>query len=247
MSDLEFQHELSPDQLSEALSLLENTAGAKPRELHSGEEANSKPDQADASVAEQDRFPIAQDPKQRPKHLNQAALRFCGLGIAAAAALTVLSWSESMPVPPSGQRIVYEQLPNELRAPLVMDASAARPASNSSSDGSPGGSERQPSEPTAAATGPGDRLNRDDARTAVQDAANSPEAASDVAETVTPAVISKGTSQRHERRGQKPKEARRRPRIVRVAKIDRSECPLFACLVWQPQHVFYEPPRNAIQ
>jgi hypothetical protein len=37
MSDLEFQRELSPDQLREALSLLDRAAGVKPQNLLVGD------------------------------------------------------------------------------------------------------------------------------------------------------------------------------------------------------------------
>lgn len=230
MSELEFRHELTPDQLSEALSLLEN--------------ANSKPEQAAANEAEPDRFSAAQDPAQRLKQLNRAALRFCGLAIAAALALTLMSWGESRPVPPSGQRIVYAQLPDELWPPPAKDAS--HPAPRAPLDISPGGSTRQPSEPTIPDSRPGD-ANRADAPPTVKDAANVPTAASDAAETATPTATGKAKSRRHESRGQKPGEARRRSRNARVAKIDPGECSVFACFVWQARHVFYEPPRNVTQ
>ncbi|HEY1261671.1 MAG TPA: hypothetical protein VGF34_20670 [Stellaceae bacterium] len=246
MSELEFQHELSPDQLSEALSLLENAAGAKPRESNSGGEAHSNPDRANADAAEPDRLSAAQDAKRRLKQFNRAALRFCGLGIAAAAALMLLSWIEGVPVAPPGQRVVYAQLPNELWTPPAKEAADTRPAADSPSIKAPRGSEPQPAAPTVAGPDP-EEASHDHSPNSVKDAANIPDAASDVAETATPAMADNGKSRRNAWKGQRPKDARRRLRLARIAKVNRSECLLFACLVWQPQHAFYDPPRNLTQ
>jgi len=77
MSDLEFQRELSPDQLREALSLLDRTAGMKPQnlqvgDLSSAEEGDPGADEACETVATQDRLPAVEDLQQRTKHLNLA-------------------------------------------------------------------------------------------------------------------------------------------------------------------------------
>ena len=93
MSDLEFQRELSPEQIREALSLLDSTAGAQNQNLRSGdlspaEEVNLEPDQSSTTMAAQDRPPAAEDPQQRRKHLNVAVV-FSGIGIAAAGALVM--------------------------------------------------------------------------------------------------------------------------------------------------------------
>ena len=56
MGDLEFQRELSPDQLREALSLLDRAAGVKPQnlqvgDLSSAEEGDPGADEACATMA----------------------------------------------------------------------------------------------------------------------------------------------------------------------------------------------------
>ena len=104
MSDLEFQRELSPEQIREALSLLDSTAGAKNQNSGIGdsrpaEEVNPEPDQSSTTMATQDRPPAAEDPQQRKKHLN-LAVAFLGIGMAIAGALALLSWPESVPPPP---------------------------------------------------------------------------------------------------------------------------------------------------
>jgi len=75
MSDLEFQRELSPEQMREALSLLDRTAGAQDQNLRienlsPAEEVNPEPDHSSTTMAAQDRPPAAEDPLQRKKHLN---------------------------------------------------------------------------------------------------------------------------------------------------------------------------------
>ena len=61
VSDLEFQRELSPEQIREALSLLDGTAGAQDQnlrigDLSPGEEVNLEPDQSSTTMAAQDRL-----------------------------------------------------------------------------------------------------------------------------------------------------------------------------------------------
>ena len=85
MSDLEFQRELSPDQLREALSLLDRAAGMKPQKLQVGdlssaEEGDPGADEACATMARQDRLPAVEDFQQRTKRLNLVVVTFCGLG-----------------------------------------------------------------------------------------------------------------------------------------------------------------------
>ena len=143
MGDLEFQRELSPDQLHEGLSLLDGRAGAKIKNLQAqdlsvAEEVDPGAGQVSAPVAAQDRFVAAEDPNKR---LNRAAIAFCGLGIAAAGTLALLLWSEPPPTPPSLPGIAHEQASNEPPAQLVKDAPTALPAANSSPDHSPGGSQ----------------------------------------------------------------------------------------------------------
>ena len=88
MSDLEYQRELSPDQLREALSLLDSTAGAKKLQfgdLNPAGEVDPGAHQVSASLAAQDLL-SADGPVHRTKHLN--LIVFWGLGIAAAACAT---------------------------------------------------------------------------------------------------------------------------------------------------------------
>ena len=77
LSDLEFQRELSPEQMREALSLLDGTAGTQDQTvqieyLRPAEEDNPEPDQSSTAIPTQDRPPAAEDPQQRRKHLNLA-------------------------------------------------------------------------------------------------------------------------------------------------------------------------------
>src|ERR1700739_4976362 len=103
MNDLEFQRELSPEQMREALSLLDSTAGAQNQtvqieDLRPAEEVNPEPDQSSTTMPTQDRPSAVEDPQQRRKHLN-LAVPFFGIGIAAAGALALWSWWESVPLP----------------------------------------------------------------------------------------------------------------------------------------------------
>jgi hypothetical protein len=83
MSDLEFQRELSPDQLREALSLLDRAASMKPQnlqvgDLSSAEEGDPGADEACATLATQDRLPAVEDLQQRdeaPKSSRRHLLR----------------------------------------------------------------------------------------------------------------------------------------------------------------------------
>ena len=232
MSDLEFQRALSPDQMREALSLLDGTARAKLRNVQVGdfspaEEVGSGADQASTTTATPNRLPAAEDAHQRRKHLIPV-LAFYGLGIATAAALTLLSWSERALTPPALPGIAGETLPNPQPAQLVKSASPAL-AANAPPDQSSGGAERGPHQ------------------AAVKDAANSANA--------IPYAWD-------ERANRKPKEAWWRTRAVRVAEakkrfwrrhwqaraeINRRECFFFVCLPWQTQRVVYQPPRNLTQ
>src|SRR5437899_11815731 len=151
MSDLEFQRELSPDQLREALSLLDR-AGIKPQNLQGGdlrsaEEGDPGADEACATMAPRDLLPAVEDRQQRTKHQNLVFVTFCGLGIAAAATLTLLSRSDPALTPPSLPGIAHEQLPNQSPGQLVNSASPALPVAHSPPDQGPGGSEQRPSTP----------------------------------------------------------------------------------------------------
>src|ERR1700739_4020876 len=106
MSDLEFQRALSPDQMREALSLLDGAGRPKLRNVQVGgsspaEEVASGTDQgASTTTAAPNPVPAAENAHQRRKHLN-LVFAFYGLGIAAAAALALLSWSERALAPPA--------------------------------------------------------------------------------------------------------------------------------------------------
>jgi len=91
MSDLEFQRELSAEQMREALSLLDRTAGAQNQnlrieDLRPAEEVNPEPDHSSTTMTAQDRPPAAEDPLQRKKHLN-LVVGYFGIAIAARPAL----------------------------------------------------------------------------------------------------------------------------------------------------------------
>ena len=260
MSDLEFQRELSPEQIREALSLLDSTAGAQNQNSGIGdsrpaEEVNPEPDQSSTTMATQDRPPAAEDPQQRKKHLN-LAVAFLGIGMAAAGALALLSWPESVPPPPM-LGIVHQQLPKPWSASAGKSDSPALPIAEPPLDQSPGGSERQPPLPEL----PG-------LSGAVRDAANSDSAIPPVARA--DANQATGTSQArwNERVSRRPEHTWRHARAVRVAaaksrfwrphwqaRADDEWCIVacrrangewcfFACRTWRAQPVFYEPPRN---
>src|SRR5437764_490135 len=176
MSDLEFQRALSSDQMREALSLLDGGACAKLRngqtgELSPAEEVGSGADQASTTSATPNRLPAAEDAHQRRKHLNPV-LAYYGLGIAAAAALTLLSWSERGLTPPALPGIAGEQLPNPQPAQLAESASPAL-AANAPSEQSSGGAERPPSNPEVAGSSHLGHADRDNDQAAVKDAADS--------------------------------------------------------------------------
>jgi len=250
MSDLEFQRALSPDQMREALLLLDGAGRAKLRNVQVGDpspakEVGSEADQASTTSATPNRLPAAEDAHQRRKHLNPV-LAVYGLGIAAAAALTLLSWSERALIPSALPGIAGEQPPNPQPAQLVESASPAF-AANAPPDQSSGGAERRPLKPEVADSSHVGHGNRDDDQAAVKDAANSTNA--------TPYAWD-------ERASRKPKEAWWHTRAVRVAEakkrfwrrhwqaraeINRGECFFFGCLHWQTQRIVYQPPRNVTQ
>jgi hypothetical protein len=218
MSDLEFQRELSPDQLREALSLLDRAAGMKPQDLQVGdlssaEEGDPGADEACATTATQDRLPAVEDLQQRTKHLVFVTL--CGLGIAAAATLTLLSRSDPALTPPSLPGIAHEQLPNQSPGQLVKSASPALPVANSPPDQGLGGSEQRPSTPEV--TGSVGHANRSDDRPAAKGEPNTVTAIPYAAQTAT--VISLATRQdwSGERASRKRKGASWHARTGRVA------------------------------
>src|SRR5262245_29691355 len=220
MSYLEFQRELSPDQLREALSLLDRAAGVKPQnlqvgDLNSAEERDPGADEACATLATEDRFPAAGYPQQRTKLQNLVVVTFCGLGIMALTTLTLLSRSDPALIPPSPTGIAHEQLPNQSPGQLVTSASPVLPVANSLPDQGLGGSEQRPSTPEA--TGSIGHANRSDDRPAAKGDPNTVTAIPYAAQTTT--VISLGTKQdwSGERASRKRKEASRHVRTDRVA------------------------------
>jgi hypothetical protein len=157
--------------MREALSLLDGAARAGLQNVQVGhsmpaEEVGSGADQASTTTATPNRLPAAEDAPQRRKHLNPV-LAFYGLGIAAAVALTLLSWSERALTPPALPGIAGEQLPNPQPAQLVKSASPAI-AANAPPDQSSGGAERQPLKPEVAGSSHAGHGNRDDDQAAVK-------------------------------------------------------------------------------
>jgi hypothetical protein len=247
MSDLEFQRELSPDQLREALSLLDGAAGAKPQNLEVGDLSSPEGgdpgvDQASTTMATHDRPSAVEYLQQHTKPLNWVVVTFCGLGLAASAALTLSSGSDRARTPPPPPGIAREQAPNRPPGQLVKSASPERPAANPSSDPSPGGSERRPSTPEV--TDPIGYANRDHDQPPVKGAANTPSAIPYAAQTATAPSVATRQAWRDERASRRPKGARLHARAGRVvaAKYRHSrshwqaraeiKCFLFVCLPW---------------
>ena len=262
MSDLEFQRELSPGQIREALSLLDSRAGAQNQnvrieDLNPAEELHPKPEPSSAAIAKQDCTPAAEDSKRRKKQLN-FAVAWYGVAIAVAGVLALLSWGERALAPPP--LIAHAQLPNRAAAPPAKNASPALPVGNPLPDES--GSERQPSSPEVAGSSP-IGASRDDEQAAVSDAANSENAVPSSARSTTIPAIGTSQARWDERASRKPDQALRHPRVVRVAATKKGSwrrhwplraeinggerCFFFGCLPWRPQPVSYEPPRNTTQ
>jgi hypothetical protein len=262
MSDLEFQRELSPEQIREALSLLDSTAGAQNQnlrieDLRPAEEVNPEPDHSSTTMASQDRPPAAEDPQQRKKHLN-LAVAFFGVAIAAAGTLALLSWSQSV-LPPPMPGTAHEQPPGQSATPPAISASSALPVVKPPPDQSPGKSERQPWTPELAGLSG-----------AAREAANSDIASPPVASSATNQATGTSQARWNERVSRRP-EHTRHARAVRVAaakerfwrlhwqaRADDEWCILacrradggwcfLACRTWRAQPVFYERPRNVTQ
>lgn len=258
VSDLEFQRELSPEQIREALSLLDSTAGEQNQGLRIGDDL--EPCQSSTTIATQDPPPAAEDPQQPKKHLNSAVV-FFGIGTAAAGALALLSWSDSV-LPPPMLRIAHEQPPKMVAAPPAKSASPALPVANPASDQSPGASEQQPSTPELADLRPMGHINGGDEQAAARRAANSDGAIPPVARSATHLAIGTGRARWDGRVSRKSEYAWSHPRAVRVAAVKKrfwrshwqareesngGEWCFFACGAWRALRVFYQPPRNVTQ
>jgi len=256
MSDLEFQRELSPEQIREALSLLDSKTGAQDHNLRvedqsPPEEVDLEVDQSSTITASQDRPPAAEDPQQRKKYLN-LAVAFYGLGIAAAGALVLLSWSEGTLTPAPMPGVAHEDQPAKSLPPAL-------PGVNPPPDPSPVGSERQPSKPEVAGLSPVGHPNRDDNQAAIRDAANSTNTIPDATQATAVTPITARQAWQDERASQKSKEVLWHARAVRVAAAKKRfwrrhwqaraeiKCFFFVCFPWQTQRAFYEPPGNVTQ
>ena len=203
----------------------------------------------------QDRPPAAEDPQQRRKHLN-LAVAFFVIGIAAAGALALWSWRESVPRPPT-PRIAQEEFSKQSAAPAAKSDSLALPVAEPPPVQSPGGSERQPPTPELAG------LNG-----AVRDAVNSDIAIPPVVPSTTDHATRTSRARWHERLSRRPEHTSWHARAVRVAAAKKpiwrphwearaedewcivacrranGEWCFFGCRTWRTQPVFYEPPRN---
>jgi hypothetical protein len=224
MSDLEFQRELSPDQVREALSLLDRAAGIKPQnlqvgDLSSAEEGDPGADEACGTPATQDRLPAVEDLQQRTKHLNLVVVTTWGLGIAAAATLTLLSGSDPALTPSPLTAIAHEQLPNQSPGQLVKSVSSALPVANSPPDQGLGGSEQRPSTPEV--TGSVANANRSDDPPAAEREPNTVTAIPYAAQTATVTSLATRQDWSGEQASRKRKGASWHARTGRVAAAEQ--------------------------
>jgi hypothetical protein len=238
MSDLEFRRELSPEQIREALSLLDSGAVAQnhqlPRaDLNPAEQLDHPADQSSATMATPDRAPAAEDLPQLSEHLGLAA-GFYGVAIVAAGVLALLLWRESA-----------------LTLPPVLEISRTG-----------GGSERQYSMPDGAGSSSVGYANRDDDRAGLKDAADSANAVASVLRSAKVPVTGTNSARSDDGVSRKPEPAWRHARPIRVAaatkrfwrrhwqaraKISGDKWCFFACAPWRVQRVQYEPPRTVTQ
>jgi hypothetical protein len=247
--------------MREALSLLNSTAGTQNQTvqieyLRAAEEDNPEPAQSSTTMPTQDRPPAAEEPQQRWKHLN-LAVAFFGISIAAAGALTLWSWRESVPLPPM-PRIAQEEFWKQSAAPSAKNASPALPVAEPPPDQSqsPGGSERQPPTPKLAG------LNG-----AVRDAVNSDSAIPPVVPWATDHATSTSRARWNGRVSRRPEHTSPHARAVRVAAAKKpiwrlqwqaraedewcivacrranGEWCFFGCRAWRAQPVFYNVTR----
>ena len=195
--------------MREALSLLDSTVGTQNQtvqieELRPAEEVNPEPDQSSTTMPTQDWPPAAEDPQQRMKHLN-LAVAFFGIGIAAAGALALWSWWESVPLPPT-PRIAQEEFSKQSATPAAKSDSPALPVAEPPPDQNPGASERQPLPlELASLSGAG------------RDAVNNDNAIPSVVPSATDHVTSPSRARSNERLNRRPEHTTRYARAVRMA------------------------------
>jgi hypothetical protein len=266
MGDVEFQRGLNPEQMREAIFLLDHGADARNQSLQGGdlspaEEVIPETVQSSATTATQNRQPAAEDPQQYKRHLS-SAIGFYGLGIAAVGALTLLSWSESAPPPSPPPGSAQEQLPNQPPAPPTKSTTRTLAVAFPASEQGPGGSERRPSTQQVKASSPIAASNRDDDQVTAKIAGNSDRAISDATPSAAIPAIAARQARWHEWASQKPGPAWWHARAVRLAAANKrfwrrhwqaraeihGDYCSFLCLLWRAQHsVVYEPPRNVTQ
>jgi hypothetical protein len=225
MSDLEYRQELSPDQLAEAVALLERAAGAKTQNSGSGGETGTAAGPP-AGV---------RNLQQRTRHMYRSALCFCALGIGAAAGLAILAWSEPAPPPSSRPDAGPAELSKPAApAPLAAGSAASLPVTSPTPGRTPAASER-PEPPTTPA-----RLSDRDAGWPVPATAQGQP-------TPAPRASHKPEARRHARATRAAVARRQLSARYRPAHrdIDNGVCSFFMCIPWQLQPVVYEPPRNS--
>jgi hypothetical protein len=262
MSDLEFQRELSLEQMREALSLLDSTAGAQTQspqigDLDPAEEVDREADQSSTTFATQDELSPSEH-RHRPKKPGNMAVTYYGLAIAAAGALAILSLWQTAPSPPPLPKIAHGELPNRPPVKPGIIASPAPPVAIASPDQNSSGLEPRFSTPPEIAGAIGHPSRIDD-HGAVRDRAYSDGAAPYAAGSGIVPAMATGQAQWDEKISRTSGPPRRHARAVRVAaakkrpyrqaraEINGSSC-FFLCLSWPAQRtVSYEPPRNMIQ
>jgi hypothetical protein len=190
--------------------LLDGAAGVKPQNLQVGDLSSSEggdpgADQPSTTMATQERPSAVEYLQQRAKPLNLVVLAFCGLGLAAAATLTLLTPSDRVLTPPP-RGIAREQLPNQPPGQPVKSASSALPVANPLSDQRPDGSERRPSTPEI--TDPIGYTNRDNDQPVAKGAANTGSTIPYAAQTATATSVATRQAWGDERASRKPKGAR---------------------------------------
>lgn len=264
MSELEFQRELSPEQMREALSLLDSTTGEQNQNSQVGvfnpaEEVDPEADQSSTTIATQDRPPPSEHPRQ-PKKPENMAVAYYGLGIAAAhrhsgALVMVAKRASASAICKDRSRGATEPAgsPPGIIASPPPPVATAPPGQNS------GGSEPRFATPEVADSSPIEHASRDNDQGAVSDRAYSDGAAPYAAGPgIVPAMATR-EARRDEKTSRKPGPARWHAWAVRVAtakkrlyrqaraEMNGSTC-FFLCLPWSAQlTISYEPPRNMTQ